>query len=416
MSQHNTMIPAVSAGGYDAARHRAAFLDARDRGRIVVSGTRARVVSAGPADERHRRAEGGRGLLRRVPHRAGPDDRGPLRLRARRRHAADDDRRREGRACWRSSISSSSPRTCSSATSPTRSRRSRSSVRTRRGVVASIVAGVSERSAARHCRSTATCAATWAAARRSSRASTDTGEPGFDLYVERAQARRVARRRSRPRARRRSTTATAEALRIEAGVPLFRPRHGRGDDSARGRHRVARDQLHEGLLRRPGSDHPRAASRPRPRRAQAGRPDARRRARCRRRRARSAAAIARSARSRAARCRRRSAASDRARLRAARFLEPAPATVAVAASRRRRRDAVAASSRPACLTRVAHGRSDLTSISINSASAGGNCSVAQLLARHPAHLLTELRHAARPAARSGRNAARPCGPDRRAWS
>jgi folate-binding protein YgfZ len=38
MSQHNTMIPAVSAAAYDAARHRAAFLDRSHRGRIVVSG------------------------------------------------------------------------------------------------------------------------------------------------------------------------------------------------------------------------------------------------------------------------------------------------------------------------------------------------------------------------------------------
>src|SRR5215831_15610746 len=38
MSQHSTMIPAVSAGAYDAARHRAAFLDRTARGRIVVSG------------------------------------------------------------------------------------------------------------------------------------------------------------------------------------------------------------------------------------------------------------------------------------------------------------------------------------------------------------------------------------------
>src|SRR6267154_141758 len=39
MPQHNTMIPAVSAAGYDAARHRAAFLDRSHRGRIVVSGS-----------------------------------------------------------------------------------------------------------------------------------------------------------------------------------------------------------------------------------------------------------------------------------------------------------------------------------------------------------------------------------------
>src|SRR5258707_8469583 len=39
MPQHNTMIPAVSAAGYDAARHRAAFVDRSHLGRIVVSGT-----------------------------------------------------------------------------------------------------------------------------------------------------------------------------------------------------------------------------------------------------------------------------------------------------------------------------------------------------------------------------------------
>jgi folate-binding protein YgfZ len=39
MPQHYTMIPAVSASAYDAARHRAAFFDRSHRGRIVVSGT-----------------------------------------------------------------------------------------------------------------------------------------------------------------------------------------------------------------------------------------------------------------------------------------------------------------------------------------------------------------------------------------
>src|SRR3989442_2924830 len=38
MSQHNTMIPVDSAAAYDAARHRAAFIDRSDRARIVVSG------------------------------------------------------------------------------------------------------------------------------------------------------------------------------------------------------------------------------------------------------------------------------------------------------------------------------------------------------------------------------------------
>src|SRR4030088_2209690 len=39
MSQHNIMIPAVSAAAYDASRHHAAFVDRSHRGRIVVSGT-----------------------------------------------------------------------------------------------------------------------------------------------------------------------------------------------------------------------------------------------------------------------------------------------------------------------------------------------------------------------------------------
>jgi folate-binding protein YgfZ len=38
MSQHNTLITAVSAAGYDAARHRAAIVDRSNGGRIVVSG------------------------------------------------------------------------------------------------------------------------------------------------------------------------------------------------------------------------------------------------------------------------------------------------------------------------------------------------------------------------------------------
>src|SRR4051812_48379786 len=38
MPQHSIRIPAASALAYDAARHRAACLDRSDRGRIVVSG------------------------------------------------------------------------------------------------------------------------------------------------------------------------------------------------------------------------------------------------------------------------------------------------------------------------------------------------------------------------------------------
>ena len=58
----------------------------------------------------------------------------------------------------------------------------------------------------------------------------------------------------------------------QLGVPGFcvYVERAREQDPARGRHRVARGLFHEGLLRRAGSHHPRAASRSRPRGQKAG--------------------------------------------------------------------------------------------------------------------------------------------------
>ena len=50
---------------------------------------------------------------------------------------------------------------------------------------------------------------------------TDTGEPGFDVFVERAQAAAFIGGAGRPRRRGARRRATADALRIEAGVPQF---------------------------------------------------------------------------------------------------------------------------------------------------------------------------------------------------
>src|ERR1051326_6758662 len=77
----------------------------------------------------------------------------------------------------------------------------------------------------------------------------------------------VVEGRGSPRARRGDRGGAAHRSRR---APV-RTRHGRRDDSARGGHRVARDLVHERLLRRAGSDHPRAAPRTRPHRPQAGR-------------------------------------------------------------------------------------------------------------------------------------------------
>ena len=133
------------------------------------------------------------------------------------------------------------------------------------------------------CRSTAIAARRGRrGSRRSSRASTDAGEPGYDVYVESARRRRRsgARWSTPASAERRCRHCRGDSDR--SGRAAVSPRHGRGDDSARSRHRVARDQLHQGLLRRAGSDHPRAAPRSRPRRAQARRPARSTATRCRR--------------------------------------------------------------------------------------------------------------------------------------
>ena len=163
------------------------------------------LVPAWAADERHRVARGRAGLLRRVPHAAGPDDRRPVGLRARRRAAVVDGSRRQARRCWPSSISSSSPRTCSWATSARRSPRPRSSDRVRPQAIAAasivprreLVAALAEHGNVRD--------RVRAGSLRSCSATTDTGERGFDVLVESTRPRGSARAARAPRARRRST-------------------------------------------------------------------------------------------------------------------------------------------------------------------------------------------------------------------
>ena len=129
----------------------------------------------------------------------------------------------------------------------------------------------------RRCPSTGTCAPSGPAAPAIVTRVTDTGEPGFDVFVDRAQVDRARRPRSTPPAsskparRRPRRCASRRACRRSTATWTRRRSRSR-------RHRVARDQLQQGLLRRAGSRHPRAAPRPRPRGAQAGRPARRRRA------------------------------------------------------------------------------------------------------------------------------------------
>ena len=120
----------------------------------------------------------------------------------------------------------------------------------------------------------------------------------------RARIRRVRRARAGGRARRRRSraagvveldAATAEAMRIEAGVPKFHRDMDEETIPLEAGHRIARDQLDKGCYVGQEVDHSRAAPRPRPRGAQAGRARARRRRGAGRRARRSQSATARSA-------------------------------------------------------------------------------------------------------------------------
>jgi hypothetical protein len=96
---------------------------------------------------------------------------------------------------------------------------------------------------------------------------TDTGEPGYDLYVERAQAGALKTALGAVDVVE-ADEPVAEAIRIESGVPLFR--RDMGEIRSRRGSMESRHQLHAGLLRRAGGRDPRAAPRVRTRGAQAG--------------------------------------------------------------------------------------------------------------------------------------------------
>ena len=79
------------------------------------------------------------------------------------------------------------------------------------------------------------------------------GVPGFCVYVDAGREAALRRRAARGRRASVADEAALEAARIEAGLSALRRRHDRRHHSARGRHRGARDLVHEGLLRRAGS-------------------------------------------------------------------------------------------------------------------------------------------------------------------
>ena len=142
----------------------------------------------------------------------------------------------------------------------------RSSVPSPPAIVATVL-GPCARTCCAACPSTATCARSSAASRRSSLRVTDTGETGLRPARRRPRRLRACWRRSRAAGAATLDARDGRGAADRSGGADVSPRHGRGDDPARSGDRVARDQPDEGLLCRPGSHHSRAASRPRTRRA-----------------------------------------------------------------------------------------------------------------------------------------------------
>ena len=418
MPQHNTMIPDVSAAAYDAARHRAAFVDRSDRGRIVVSGTDRASYLQGLLTNDIVALKAGQGCYAAYLTAQGRMIADLLRLRARRRHAADDDRRRQGRRDGEARSVHLLARTCSSATSPAPFAQIAVVGPTQPRVVAAIVGGVAEDGAARDARARQRARRRGRAARRSSRVSPTPASRDSTCYVERAQAGAL-KTRCVAAGVVELDEATAEAVRIEAGVPLFHRDMDEETIPLEAGIESRAISFTQGLLRRPGSDHPRAAPRPRPRRAQARRPGARRATG-----APSAGAIVRSGDREIGHVTSSAMSpalepADRARLRASRFRRAGHDACTVdggrahASPRCRSSPTLAEPLQPAVGGRLP---AVASASRISSASAGGNSSVGRAPRAAPSASPGRAAAAARRAARTGRSAARPCDPDRRASS
>jgi folate-binding protein YgfZ len=212
------MIPAVSAAAYDAARHRAAFLDRSHRGRIVVSGTE--------------RASYLQGLLTNdiVGLKAGHGCYAAY-LTAQGRMIADLDVYELGDVLLLSLTGGVKDEVMAKLDQFIFSEDVQLGDVTgtfaqvavvgpgAAAAVSSLVPGLSE-PALREMPEHGNARAEWAGGAVIVTRITDTGEPGFDLYVEQAQAEAV-------KAALRAAGATelgeadADALRIESGVPLF---------------------------------------------------------------------------------------------------------------------------------------------------------------------------------------------------
>jgi folate-binding protein YgfZ len=212
------MIPAVSAAAYDAARHRAAFLDRSHRGRIVVSGSERASYLQGLLTNDIVALKSGHGCYAAYLTAQGRMiadldvyELGDVLLLAMGGGVKDDVMAKLDQFIFSEDVQLgdvSGTFAQIAIVGPEAP-----------AVVASIVRDLS-RDALRGMTEHGNARAEWAGGAAIVTAIADTGEPGFDLYVERPQSTALKVALAAAGAIE-LDEATAEAVRIEAGVPLF---------------------------------------------------------------------------------------------------------------------------------------------------------------------------------------------------
>ena len=237
------MIPAASLAAYDAARHRAASIDRSDRGRIVVSGADRASYLQGLLTNDVVALKSGQGCYTAYLTAQGRMisdlhvyELGDVMLLTMAGDVKDTVLAKLDQFIFSEDVQLGDVTGTFAQIAVVGPEAAQA--------VARVLGGVSADALARAGRSTGTCAREWA------------GGAG-DRHARRpTPANRATTCSSIARRRTRSTPRSAAAGVVEAGRGDGRgdsdrggrsavsPRHGRGDDSARGGHRVARDQLH----------------------------------------------------------------------------------------------------------------------------------------------------------------------------
>jgi len=218
MSQHNTMIPAVSAAAYDAARHRAAFLDRSHRGRIVVSGAERASYLQGLLTNDIVALKAGRGCYTAYLTAQGrmiadlyAYELGHVMLLAMTGGVKDAVMAKLDQFIFSEDVQLGDVTDTFAQIAIVGPEAAAS--------VASIVSGVGE-DALREMAEHANARGEWAGGAAIVTRVTDIGEPGFELYVDRAQSGALKETLVNAGVVE-LDAATAEAVRVESGAPLF---------------------------------------------------------------------------------------------------------------------------------------------------------------------------------------------------